>query len=74
MGPETKHDSVFGSFSQPVDLVTVGGFNGSYAIAGFTKSVSTQHVSDGGSTLVLFAAGLLGLIGVKIQAKKSAAI
>jgi hypothetical protein len=51
----------FVSFSEPVDQVYVSGYGGAFAIEGFTTT-KPEHVPDGGSTVVLLAAGLLGLV------------
>jgi hypothetical protein len=47
----------------PVDEIALGGFNGSYAIAGFTKSVP-----DAGSTVILFGLALVGLVAFNKRA------
>jgi len=61
----------FVSFSEPIDQVFVSGYNGAFAIEGFTESVSRpEHVPDGGSTLVLFATGLFGLVGMQMIRKR----
>ena len=58
----------FVSFSQPVDGVFVAGYNGAFAIEGFTGSEPSKHVPDSGSTLVLFGMALVGLVVVKERA------
>jgi hypothetical protein len=62
----------FVSFSQPVDGVFVAGYNGAFAIEGFTGSEPSKHVPDSGSTLMLLGFALVGLIAVKKRACSTA--
>jgi hypothetical protein len=60
----------FISFNKPVDQVWVGGYDGTFAIEGFTGSDPAKHVPDGGSTLILFGLALVGLVAFKKTASR----